>query len=258
MKIIVLVKQVPDTWGDRVLDIETGRLARDTSEPVFDEVGERAMEVALAHQDATGAEVVALAMGPGSAADTLRKALAMGADSAIHVLDDALAGADLRTTARVLAEAIRDTGFDLIVAGNESTDGRGGVIPAMVAEHLGIPQLTYLRSVEIQEHTVRGERETEYGALTASAPLPAIISVTERSAEARFPSFKGIMKAKKKPVHVLSASDLGALSPDGAPKSRSVVLTTTERPPRVAGRKVVDAGTAGAELAEFLIENRLV
>lgn len=255
MKIIALVKQVPDTWGERVLDPKTGNLDRGASDPIIDEINERALEIALQYKDANkDAEVVALAVGPKGATDTLRKALAMGADSAIHILDDALSGADHAFTATVIAAAASRAGFDAIIAGNESTDGRGGVIPAMLAEKLDLPQLTYLDTVELSADSARGERATEYGTLEVSSALPAVISVTERSAEPRFPNFKGIMSAKKKPLETLSLSDLGV----GAPDAKSVVLTVAERPERSAGTKITDDGTAGTQLAEYLAANRLI
>jgi electron transfer flavoprotein beta subunit len=254
MKIIVLIKQVPDTWGERKLDLGTGVLDRGASDAVIDEIDERAIEVALTYQDSNDAEVVVLSMGPGPATDVLRKGLAMGADSAIHVLDAALAGSDLVRTSSVLAAAITKAGFDLVIAGNEATDGRGGVTAAMVAEQLGVPHVTYLNSVEISADSVSGERATENGTLTVHAALPAVVSVTERSAEPRFPNFKGIMKAKKKPLDVWSLGDLGTIEESG----HSVVLSTTERPARTAGKKIVDEGNAGVELAEFLAAGHLI
>jgi electron transfer flavoprotein beta subunit len=259
VKIIVLVKQVPDTWGDRTLDLASGLLDRGASEAIIDEIGERALEVALSYQDSSEAEVVALTMGPASATGMLRKALAMGADSAVHVLDDALAGSDLGWTATVLAAAIAKSGYDLVVAGNESTDGRGGAIAAMVAEHLGVPHATNLNSVEIAPGSVRGERGTEHGTVSVHASLPAVISITELSAEPRFPNFKGIMRAKKKPLDVWSLGDLG-LDPAVAfaGTGHSVVLKTSQRPARTAGTKVVDSGNAATELAEFLAARHLI
>ncbi len=258
MKIVVLVKQVPDTWEERVLDLETGWVDRDASESVIDEIGERALEVALAHKDADkSTEVVALSMGPSETTKALRKALSMGADSAIHVMDDALAGSDMGWTALVLATALRNANADLILAGNESTDGRGGMIPAMIAEHLGLPHLTFMDNVEIADDSVSGTRATETGALVVRAPLPAVVSVTERTEEARFPSFKGIMSAKKKPLEVFRLADLGLDPAESlAGVGRSVVVSTTKRPPREAGRKVHDEGNAGVELAEFLAAGR--
>lgn len=255
MKIIALVKQVPDTWGERVLDPETGLLDREASDPIIDEINERALEVALQYKDDNkDSQVVALAVGPKGATDTLRKALAMGADSAIHVLDDGLNGADLAFTADVIAAAAQREGFDVIIAGNESTDGRGGVIPAMLAEKLGLAQVTYLDSVELSADSVKGERATEYGTLEVSSALPAVISVTERAAEPRFPNFKGIMSAKKKPLDTVSLADLGV----SAPEAKSVVSSVAKRPERSAGTKIVDDGTAATQLAEFLASNRLI
>ncbi|MBT2514728.1 electron transfer flavoprotein subunit beta/FixA family protein [Arthrobacter sp. ISL-30] len=255
MKIIVLVKQVPDTAEERRLDPATGRLDRDATDRVADEISERALEVALRCKDADKkTEVVVLTMGPADADQALRKALSMGADSALHVLDDGLQGADIARTAEVLAAAAKQAGFDLLVAGNESTDGRGGVVPAMIAEHLALPLLPSLNSIEFDEASVGGEVGVENGALTVRASLPAVISVTERVAEARFPNFKGIMTAKRKPLATMSLSDLGL---DTAPP-QSAVLTTSERPARAAGKKIYDGGGAGVELAEFLAAGRLI
>ncbi|MCG2621282.1 electron transfer flavoprotein subunit beta/FixA family protein [Arthrobacter sp. I2-34] len=258
MKIVVLVKQVPDTYEDRKLDTAAGLVDRGACEPVLDEINERALEVALRYRDGNkGTEVVLLSMGPEGTASALRKGLSMGADVAVHVLDSALSGADLGRTAAVLAAALRATGFDLVIAGNASTDGGGGVVPAMVAEHLGLPHLTFLDAVEISAGTVAGVRATEHGSLGVHALLPAVISVTERSAEARFPNFKGILKAKKKPLQVLSLAEIG-LDPAFAGAGRSAVVTAAERPARTGGTRITDEGTAGEQLADFLASARLI
>ncbi|MFJ6456139.1 electron transfer flavoprotein subunit beta/FixA family protein [Paenarthrobacter sp. NPDC091669] len=255
MKIVVLIKQVADTAEERQLDLNTGRLDREASEAVFDEINERALEVALQYKDSNkGTSVVLMSMGPKNALEALRRGLSMGADSAVHVLDQHLEGADAARTASVLAAALRTVDFDLVLAGNESTDGRSGVVPAMVAEHLGLPLLGCLISAEITEGDVRGQRQGEDGVLQLRSSLPAVITVTERSAEARFPSFKGILGAKRKAVNVLSLEDL-PLNEQGG--SRTVVLSTQTRPARRAGRKIIDDGTAAAELAEYLVTNRL-
>lgn len=257
MKIVVLVKQVPDTEDDRQLDPQTGWVDRDASDTVLDEISERALEVALKYKDANkGAEIVLLSMGPESVTQALRKGLSMGADSAVHILDESLRGSDLVWTSEVLAAALNRTGFDLAVTGNESTDGRGGVMAALLSERIGVPQVTFLNSVEISDGAVSGVRGTETGTIDVQASLPAIVSVTERSGEARFPNFKGIMTAKRKPLEVLSLGDLG-LDPAAA-RARSVVLSTVARPSRVAGKRVVDEGNAGVELAEFLAAGRLI
>ncbi|MBQ1443675.1 MAG: electron transfer flavoprotein subunit beta/FixA family protein [Renibacterium sp.] len=256
MKIVVLVKQVPDTGEERKLDLSTGWLDRGASDAIADEINERALEVALQHKDSDKkTEVVVLSMGPADANQAIRKALSMGADSAVHVVDDALAGADVVRTAAVLAAALQATGFDLVVAGNESTDGRAGAVPAMIAERLGLPLLGSLHSAQINDGEVSGERQGEEGTLDVHAALPAVIAVTERSAEARFPNFKGILSAKKKPVTVYSLADLGF---DPAASVRSAVLSVAERPARAAGKKIVDDGNAATELADFLVAGRLV
>ena len=205
MKIVVLVKEVPDTWGDRKLSLETGLADRGASETVLDEIGERALEVALSFADKNAdAEVVVVSMAPAESAATVRKGLAMGAHSAVHVADEGLVGADLGLTAEVLAAAIRRTGFDLVIAGNLSTDGSGGVMGAMIAELLDVPNLTTLNSVQIGDGAVSGERASDGATMQVSADLPAVISITEALPDARFPNFKGIMAAKKKPFETLT------------------------------------------------------
>jgi electron transfer flavoprotein beta subunit len=257
MRIVVLVKEVPDTYCDRRLSLETGLADRGATESVLDEIGERSLEVALSFADKNpDTEVVVLSMGPESAQATVRKGLAMGAGSAVQVVDDGLLGADLGLTAEVLAAAVRRTGFDLVVAGNQSTDGSGGMLAAMVAEWLDVPAATNLNSVEITADAIRGERATDGGTAHVTAALPAVISITERLPDARFPNFKGIMAAKKRPFETLSLEDL-AIDPDDATASRSIMIGVSEKPPRQAGTKIVDEGDAGQKLAEFLVANRL-
>ncbi|MDQ0755071.1 electron transfer flavoprotein subunit beta/FixA family protein [Arthrobacter sp. B3I4] len=257
MKIVVLVKEVPDTYGDRKLSLETGLADRDASEIVIDEICERALELALAYADANqGTDVVVLSLAPDGATATIRKGLAMGAGSAIHICDEALRGADLGLTAETLAAAIRRAGFDLVVAGNASTDGSGGMMPAMVAELLDVPLVSGLSSVEINEGGVSGTRVVESGVQQVSASLPAVISITEALPGPRFPNFKGIMAAKKKPLETLNLADLGVTA-DDPDTARSIMLAVAEKPPRAAGVKIVDEGDAGEKLANFLIENRL-
>jgi electron transfer flavoprotein beta subunit len=257
VKIIVLVKEVPDTYGDRKLNLETGLADRAASDAVLDEIGERSVEVALSFADKNpDAEVVVLSMAPESAAGSIRKGLAMGAGSAVQVVDERLAGADVGLTARALAAAIERTGFDLVIAGNQSTDGSAGVVPAMVAELLGVPQLTALAAVEITESSVSGSRAADGGVAHVEAQLPAVVSITEALPDARFPNFKGIMAAKKKPFETLSLDDLG-VTVDEAAVPHEIMTAVSEKPPRGAGVKIVDEGDAGTQLAEFLISNRL-
>lgn len=256
MKIVVLVKQVPDTWSDRKLSTSTGWVDRAASDAVVDEIDERALEIALQYKDTQDAEVVAMTMAPQAATDVLRKFLATGADSAVHIVDPGLAGADTIRTATVLAAAIRRGGFDLVIAGSESTDGRGGVVPAMIAELLGRAHLTALDTVVLDNTQVSGERVTGDGVMAAHAALPAVVSVTERAAEPRFPNFKGILRAKKKPLETLTLADLGL---DGAPAdSGTVIVSVAERPARAAGVIVTDDGTAAAQLVDFLADAHLI
>ncbi len=257
MKIVVLVKNVPDTYGDRTLSLETGLADRDAGESVLDEIGERALEVALGYADAhPGTEVTVVSMAPESAATTLRKGLAMGAGAALQVVDDRLRGADLGLTAEVLAAAVARAGFDLVVAGNLSTDGSGGVLPVMLAELLGVPSATNLESVSITDGEVAGVRTSDAGSAPVTASLPAVISITERFPDARFPNFKGIMAAKKKPFETVSLADLG-IDPDDAEAARSIMIAVSARPPRAAGVTITDSGDAGEQLAQYLIQNRL-
>ncbi|WP_372969234.1 electron transfer flavoprotein subunit beta [Microbacterium sp.] len=258
MKIFVLVKEVPDTYGDRKLNLETGLAERGAGDLVLDEITERALEVALSHADKNeGTEVVALAMAPAGSTASVRRALAIGAGSAVHIADEQLAGADLGLTAETLAAAIRRGEPDLVITGNLSTDGSGGVMAAMLAEHLGWPQATALTSVEITPDGISGTRGADAGSQPVSAPLPAVISITEALPDARFPNFKGIMAAKKKPLEVLTLDDLG-VSADPAAAPRAIMTTVAEKPPRAAGVKIVDDGDAAEKLVEYLVQNRLV
>ncbi|WP_295016968.1 electron transfer flavoprotein subunit beta/FixA family protein [uncultured Micrococcus sp.] len=260
MKIAVLAKQVPDTWQDRTLDMDTGMVVRDgAAEPVPDEINERVMEVALAHRDAGGdAEIVAVTMGPADATKTLRKMLAMGADAAVHVTDEALAWSDAWQTARVLAAAVEQIGADVVLAGNLSTDGGSGVVPAMVAELLDRPILPHAEAVVITAEEITGTVVTEDARLEAAVPVPAVVALTEKTAEPRFPNFKNIMAAKKKPLDTLTLADLGLTAGPLEADRRSVMVSAAARPERQAGPKIVDDGTAAEQVVAFLAERRLV
>lgn len=257
MRIFVLIKEVPDTFGDRKLNLETGLADRGASESVMDEISERALEVALAYADENdGTEVVVLSLAPAAAAVTVRKGLAMGAARAIHIADGGLLGADIGLTAETLAAVIEREGADLVITGNVSTDGASGMLSAALAELLNVPHLTGLAGVELDVATVAGTRPVDGGVQRVSSPLPAVISITEALPDARFPNFKGIMAAKKKPFETVALEDLGVRAEDPG-FARSIMLTVAEKPPRAAGVKVVDEGSAGEELADFLISNRL-
>src|SRR3984885_7394433 len=209
MNIVVCVKQVPDTAVERTLKPGAGTLDRETPDGLINELDEYAIEEGLKIAEAHGGEVTILSMGPAKAAESIRKALSMGADMAVHVSDEALAGSDALVTSLVLAEALKQTGFDLVILGSESTDARTGVVPAMLAERLGVPQLTLASKVDIAGSDVTIRRGTADGSAGGTGSLPAVVGVVEKINEPRSPTFKGIMAAKKKPVQVLALSDLG-------------------------------------------------
>lgn len=258
MKIYVLVKEVPDTYGDRKLDLETGLADRAAGDVVLDEITERALEVALSYADKnSGTEVVALSMAPESSTASVRRALALGAASAVHVVDEQLRGADLGLTAQALAAAIRRGAPDLVLTGNLSTDGSAGMIPAMLAEHLGYTQATALSALEIGDAQVSGTRTGDAGTQQVTASFPAVVSITEALPDARMPNFKGIRSAKTKPLEQLSLADLD-ITVDPTATPYTVMTTVSEKPPRAAGVKITDEGDAGAKLVEFLAQNRLV
>jgi electron transfer flavoprotein beta subunit len=260
MNIVVLVKQVPDTWSERKLSDADHTLDRESADAVLDEINERAVEEALLLKEAHGGEVTVIAMGPARATDAIRKALSMGADKAVHVNDEALHGSDVFATAKVLAKAIGTVeGFDLVIAGNEATDGRMGAVPAILAEYLGLPQVTQLRKLTVEGTTVKGERETEEGVAHLEATLPAIVSVTEKINEPRYPSFKGIMAAKKKPVTTLTVADLGVDAGEvGLGGAWSGVIEASPKPPRTAGQRIDDEGAGGSKIAEYLVGQKLI
>ncbi len=257
--IVVLIKQVPDTYSERNLRPADGLLDRDAADAVIDEIDTRGVEAALQLTAAEGGEVTVLTMGPSRAAEVLRKALAMGADKAIHVNDDGLQGSCAVQTSATLAAALKTVPFDLVIAGNESTDGRTAAVPAMLAERLQLPQLTFVRNLTVDGTTLKAERVVEGGYSSLEASLPAVVSVTEKINEPRYPNFKGIMAAKKKPLTTLTLADLGIGADEaGLAHSHSAIVDATPKPPKEAGEKIVDDGTAGTRVAEFLASARLV
>ncbi len=259
MKIAVCVKQVPDTWAEKKLDVSDKTLDRASVDGVMNELDEYAVEEALQIAQATSGEVVVVTMGPAKASETIRKALSMGADSAIHVSDPALHGCDAIATSLVLAKAIEGKGFDLVIFGSESTDARMGVIPAMVAERLGVAQLTFANKVDTSGGNVKIQRVTEYGYDEVQAATPAVISVVEKINEPRYPSFKGIMAAKKKPVETLALADLGIDAGQvGLGAASSQVIEFTPAGPRAAGTVVTDDGDGGVKIADYLSTQKFI
>ncbi len=260
MNIVVLIKQVPDTWSERTLDGSDHTLDRGSADAVLDEINERAVEEALKIKAGVESEITVVTMGPERATDAIRKALSMGADRAVHLSDEGLHGSCAVQTARALAKVIGTLGdVDLVLAGNEATDGTVGAVPAMVAEVLGLPELTHARKVIVEGRTVIVERETDDALTILQADLPAVVSVNEKINEPRYPSFKGIMAAKKKPVSTLSLSDVGIeRSAVGLAGATSTVIESAPRPPREAGQVVIDEGDGAVRLTEYLIGQKLI
>jgi electron transfer flavoprotein beta subunit len=253
MKIAVCVKAVPDASAGRRLDTETKRLDR-SGELTLSDWDTYPVEEALKLKEAAGdGEVVVVSMGPARAADALRKALAMGADRAVLVSDDGLAGADLLGTAKALAGALERESADLILFGQQSADGGGACLWAAVAERLHRPTISQVSELTVEEGTVTGKRQTEFGYDTIRASLPAVIAVADSINTPRYPSLKGIMGAKKKPQDALAAADVG-----GAEAPKTSVLALNPPPARGEARKIEDDGSAAEQIVEFLAEKRLI
>ena len=258
MNIVVCVKQVPDTASERTLR-EDGTLDRQAADGLINELDEYAIEEGLRIAEAHGGEVTIVMMGPEKASESIRKALSMGADKAVHLLDGALAGSDALATSYALSQVLTQTGFDLVICGSESTDARTGVLPAMLAERLGVPQLTLAGKVDIDGTAVTIRRVSDEGYEVVTGSLPAVVSVVEKINEPRYPSFKGIMAAKKKPVQVLSLADLGVSAEAvGLGGSVTSVVDFAARPPRAAGAIVKDEGEGGVKAAAFLAERKFI
>jgi electron transfer flavoprotein beta subunit len=259
VNIAVCVKQIPDPSvpGSFEPDHTLDRSAK----LILDDSDSYGVEMALQLVAAAGdGEVVLVSMAPNGEVAGIRTGLAMGAARAVLVSDDALAGSDALCTAKVLARAIeRAGGIDLVLAATESTDGYTGTVPAQVAERLGWPSLTFAKHVEVADGQVTVQRQTEAGYDVVTAPLPAVVSVTAGVVEPRYPSFKGIMAAKSKPLDQLTAADLG-LDPDevGWVGARQEIVSVAPAPGREAGEKVVDEGAAHEQIVAFLEQLKLV
>jgi electron transfer flavoprotein beta subunit len=265
MKIVVCAKFVPDATADRRFRPEDNTVDRAAVGGLLSELDENAVEAALAIKEAVSGdgpdvEVTVLTVGPERAADAVRKALQMGADAAVHVMDDAIHGSDAVATSLVLAKALGKLEHDLVVFGMESTDGTMGVVPAMVAERLGLPAVTLGSEVTVDGFTVRIRRDGYASSDTVEGTLPLVLSVTDAANEPRYPSFKGIMAAKKKPVQTWALSDLGLAADEvGGSVAWSQVTAVTSRPPRTAGTIVTDSnGTGAVQLVEFLSANKFL
>jgi electron transfer flavoprotein beta subunit len=253
MKVVVLAKHVPEptaTWSFQA----DNTLARDSVEGRLSELDEYAVEQAVRLKEGgTADEVVVLTVGPAKAVDGLRKALAMGADRAVHVSDDAIAGSDALGTSKVLAAALENEGYDLVLTGMASTDAEMSVMPSMVAARLGLAQATFAGALSLDGGTATIRRDSDAGTSEVTVPLPAVISLTDQTDEARYPAFKAIMMAKKKPVETRSLADLGVAGGEvGLAAAATSVLSITPTPQRQAGVVVTDEGDGAGRLADFL------
>jgi len=259
MKIVVCAKFVPDATADRRFRTEDNTVDRAGVDGLLSELDEYAVETALTVKEAGDAEVTILTVGPEQAADAVKKGLQMGADAGVHVLDDAIHGSDAVATSLVLSKALAKLEADLVVFGMGSTDGSMGVVPAMVSERLGLPGVTLGSEVTVDGQTVRIRRDGDTASDTIEGTLPLVLSVSDQANEPRYPSFKGIMAAKKKPVQTWSLADL-EISPDqvGGSAAWTEVVEVTARPPRSAGTIVTDDGSGATQLVEFLSTNKFL
>lgn len=258
MKIAVCVKQVPDATAVKRIDPETKRLDR-SGEAALNPTDLNAVEEAIRLKEARGGEVVLVSVGPERAVESLRKALAMGADRAVLVSDDAIAGSDLVATSRVLAAALEREQADLVLFGQASSDGDGSVLWAAVADRLRRPLVSQVAALTTDGSSVTGKRQTEHGYDTITAPVPAVVAVSDAINEPRYPSLKGIMGAKSKPQETLSLSDLGVDAGDaGEAGSRTTVLALGPPPSRGDSVKIEDDGSAAQRILDYLVERRLL
>ena len=252
MNVIVCVKQIPDPAQPGELDPSDNTLKRE-GKLILDESDSYGVEMALQLVDtAGGGEVSIISMAPNGEVSGMRTALAMGAAKGVLVSDPELAGSDALTTAKVLAAAAKQIGeADLIIAGTESSDGYTGTVPEQMAEVLGLPSITFAKSITIEGGTVKVNRQTEAGYDEVECPTPAVVSVTAGVVEPRYPSFKGIMAAKSKPVDTVTAADLGVTAVGWAGAGQQIV-DVTQAPAREAGEVVEDDGEAHLKIIEFL------
>jgi len=265
MNIVVCIKYVPDAQSELTFNASDNTTDRLGVEGLLSELDEYAIEAGLKLAEAADGgvaenTVTVLTVGPDKAADAIKKSLQMGAHAGVHVSDEAIHGSDAAATSLILAEAVKKIGSpDLILTGMASTDGSMGVVPAMLAERLGLPQVTLAAELTVDGGTVTIRRDGDTASVTITASLPALVSVTDQINEPRYPSFKGIMAAKKKPVETWSLADLGLDAGSvGLAAAWTKVESFTQRPPRAKGQIVTDEGDGGTQLAEFLTTHKFV
>jgi electron transfer flavoprotein beta subunit len=254
LNVAVCVKSIPDP--NLPGEMDGGRLKRAGVQGTLDPADEFGIEAGLRIKEAAGGEVTLFSMGPSGALDALRKGLSMGADGAVLVSDEQLEGADALVTARVLAAAVSRGDFDLVIAGVESTDGYTGTMPSTLAALLGLPGLTFAKHVEVGDGSIVIRRQTSEGYQVVRSALPALVTVTAGTNEPRYPSFKGIMAAKKKPTQQLNLADLGLSSSDVVVRQQMKEITPAET--RKSGEVLHDDGTAAARIADFLQEAKVI
>jgi electron transfer flavoprotein beta subunit len=255
LNIAVCVKHIPDP--NLPPEMDGHRLKREGVQGVLDPGDEFGVEAGLQLKEAQGGEVTLFSMGPATAVEGVRRGLSMGADKGVLVTDDQLQGADALVTAKVLAAAIKKAGeFDLVIAGVESTDGYTGTMPSTLAELLGLPQVTFAKTLDVADSGLKVNRQTADGYHVIECALPALVTVTAGVNEPRYASFKGIMAAKKKPLEQWSVGDLGLSAEDVAVKQKVAELVPAEE--RKAGEKFEDDGTAAAKIADFLAEAKVI
>jgi electron transfer flavoprotein beta subunit len=259
MQVVVCVKQIPDPAMPASLRADTHTLDR-SGKLMMDDSDSYGVEMALQLAgNVDGSEVTLVSMAPGGETSGLRTALAMGAARAILVSDAALAGSDALCTAKVLAAAIRRAQPDLVIAATESTDGYTGTLPVQLAELLGVPSVTFAKRVSTDGTTVKVERQTEAGYDEVDCPLPAVVTVTAGVVEPRYPSFKGIMAAKSKPIDVLSVADLGLdASQVGSTGAREEIVDVADAEARGSGEIVVDEGDGARRIVAFLEQLKVI
>jgi len=252
LKIVVTVKQVPDP--NSTLNLEADNTLLREKEVVLDPGDECGVEEGLQLKEAHGGEVILVSMGPERAKDAIRKGLSMGADRGILITDPQLAGADALLTARALAAAIKPEAADLVICSTESYDGSTGMVPPMLAELLGMPQLTFAKKVEVDGATIKVHRQTADGYQVVEASTPALITVTAGIAEPRYASLKGIMAARSKEIKQIGLGDLGIER--GEPAETIEGLTDAET--RKAGTVIEDDGTAVDRIIQVLAEAKVI
>lgn len=258
-KIVVAAKYVPDATADRAFNASDYTVDREGVDGLLSELDEHAVEQALQIVDAGEGDVTVVTVGPDDAGDAIRKALQMGADAGVHVNDDAIHGSDAFATSLVLAKAIEKLEYDIVLCGMASTDGGMGVVPTLLAEHLGLPAVTYANELTVDGDSIRIVRDSDTATQTVEASGKVVVSVTDQTGEARYPSFKGIMAAKKKPVEEWDLAELGLSADDvGLANAWTKVEAANPRPPRSAGEIVSDEGDGGTKLVEFLASKKFV